>query len=592
MSNSFPTTSEQIEKRVLSNIGVTREEFDRWNTAEYSVDKDTVDMMKALIEHADKIRVFGDYDCDGTCASAIAYKGIKAVFNKEAVVTLPRRFTDGYGINPKAVDRMYEEDRDLLSSGKNILLITVDNGIAAYDALTKAKEYGYKVLVTDHHEKGLKIPDADLCIDPKVDGYNPFESPYYCGAGVIYKLLCQMTDNTELKDELKQLTALATVADVMPLFEDNHKIVRETLSEMNEGHIIEPLQMLCDTKAISPQFITEKTFGFEFGPCINAMSRLHDDGAMFAYNFLLHPTKEDAEIIVENNELRKEITKNETAVILSEVTEDMIKADRPLILYHPDLHEGMIGIIAGKITESTGLPSIVLTDDPENKEIVKGSARSIEGFNIVKYLQDINIVNPDLFAGFGGHQGAAGLSVRREYLKDFISIANHIEISMPSADERPDAPTPIYIRYDGIDRAYDAIRQFAPYGEGNPDVNVTMVFNKYKDFPKLIGKDKDKIMINRKPVRKGASAIKVMVFDQDKIPDYSSLWVEGYLEKSDFAGEGTIMLKGSGLTPEMRKCKDNINMKAHDKEELQTEDDIYQKDDSIVDIEERNYNDD
>ena len=97
---------------------------------------------------------------------------------------------------------------------------------------------------------------------------------------------------------------------------------------MNEGHIIELLRMLCDTKAISPQFITEKTFGFEFGPCINAMSRLHDDGSMFAYNFLLHPAKEDAEIIVENNELRKEIAKNETAVINSEVTEDMIKADR------------------------------------------------------------------------------------------------------------------------------------------------------------------------------------------------------------------------------------------------------------------------
>lgn len=551
---AYPTTKEQIERRVLNNLGITKEEFDTWDTREWSVDKGVIDKMKSLIDNADKIRLYGDYDCDGICSSVIASKGIKAIFDKDIEVTLPRRFTDGYGLKEESIERMHEEDKEDLENGKDILLMTVDNGINSYDAVKKAKEYGYKVLVTDHHELIGKLPPSDLSINPKVESINPFESPYYCGAGVIWKLLCKMTDDNDLKANLKQYAALATVADVMPLIKDNHQIVRDVLLEQRHDYIERPLFLLMKAKGIKDfKYLNEKDYGFTLAPMVNAMPRLHDDGAMFVYRYLMNPTEDAAKIIVENNELRKQIVDEETKTAESLITDKICNERKPIIFYIPNLHEGIVGIIAGRITEETGLPSIILTDDPKDKKMIKGSARSVSGFSIVDYLDDINDEDHDIMPSFGGHQGAAGLSVRKDKLMDMLDINSRHEPLQESSTQHEDTlPQPIYVPLNKVPEAYDAIESFAPYGEGNPEVNVTMVFNKRST--KMVGKNKDILMAN-KSIKDSPDSLKVMCFDT-KEPSFKDVWVEGYFERSDFAGKDTIMLKGFSVTDKMRKVRD------------------------------------
>lgn len=514
----YPSQKKKIEDFILSNMNVTREEFLSWQTKNYDMDNTIIGMFKDYIKFSDKIRIFGDYDCDGVTSSYIMGKLLERLtgFNvkvtpektgldqKEIGIYLPRRFSDGYGMKKDWVEAVYEEDKKDILAGKRVTIVTVDNGIAAKEAVDRAKELGYTVILTDHHELGNnEIPDANICIDPKVKDYNPFDFDGYCGAGVAYKIAekAGCFSSSELY-HLKCFAALGTVCDVMPLIEENHRMVKEVLDEMSKGNIPKAFLKLGEKKITGNQkgfdfsVITETDFGFLFGPIVNASGRLNDDGAMQVLSFFLNPTDDIAEKLYNINEERKDIVKDEYDKVYNALMENYEPTDKisPVFVYVPHLHEGIVGILAGKLCEDLNQPAIVLTDDPMHEGIVKGSARSIVGFSIFDYLCKVQNEHPEYFAGFGGHDGAAGLSVNKEYIKDILSLRDEFE--REDSVSISDIPT-ISIQKEDIAEAYQVIRKMAPFGEGNPEPIFKTYIHKYFDKPMFIGKDKNTMSIKR-----------------------------------------------------------------------------------------------
>lgn len=548
------TVIEKLRQQILSNLGVSQAEFESWKTKDYVTSKEVVQTFIDLAKNADKIWIFGDYDCDGICASYIMAKELKALTGLDVSIHLPKRFSEGYGMKENQIDVIYEqEDKQLLNEGKNVLIVTVDNGIASFPAIKKAKEYGYQVIVTDHHELGNNtVPDADLVIDPKVDGHNPFDvsstTPFngYCGAGVAYKIAEQFIEDEALLYELKCFAALATIADVMSLREENHTLVKEVLDAMRAGQVPKPIQLLGEAKQFDFSTIVEKDFGFTFGPMFNACGRLYDDGAEVVYKYLMQPTKEMAEQIVETNETRKDIVKSEYETIQKTIEHHNFDVFQPLIVYVPSLHEGIVGILAGKITEDYGVPSIVLTDT-EDKKIVKGSARSVEGFSIFNYLCDIHTSHPEFFVGFGGHDGAAGLSVHKDKLKQLKQYSLSLSFERPASFLQKNV---LQISKDQIPVVYNTMREYAPFGEGNPDIIVRALFHKFYDKAFMVGKNKDTLLINK-------GDYKVVSYSCE-LPKKNMFWVEGPLEKSSYNGNSTICLHATDVyTYEKTKKMEN-----------------------------------
>lgn len=550
------TIEDKIRQRILDNIGVTQEEFDAWGHTVYGMDQNIKNKFEEIIKSADKIRLHGDYDVDGITATYIMRKTLMEISGKPVYEHLPARFTEGFGLKPFEIDNLYTEDKTMLDAGKNILIVTVDNGITSYDAIEKAKDYGYTVIVTDHHELGNnKLPNADLCIDPMVEGYNPFDSKYYCGAGVAYKIAEEFIKDKTAVYDLKVFAALATICDVMVLKEDNHTIVRDVLHELREGNIPLPLKLLGIAKDFNFNYISEKDFGFTFGPMFNASSRLYDKGATAVFDFLLSPTQEKATEIVAINEERKAIVKEEVPVILEDMKNDIdmftshisVNTDgsksiglavnpdifKPIVSYGKDLHEGIIGIIAGQVTENYDLPSIILTEDPEHPGNLKGSARSIEGFHIYDFLSEIDKKHPDIFVGFGGHAGAAGLSIHADKLQELKDAVNEKTYERPTKSVKPD---PISIKADQIPLVYETEQNYIPFGNGNPDIDVSCYVHLFYDKARWVGAEKKTLVMSK-------SKYKIMGFGiRDNIPDTQKLTVTGPLELSVFNNRADIML--------------------------------------------------
>lgn len=480
-----------INNIILNKLGVTQEEFDMWDTNEYPMDQAVVDHFDSLLQDAAKVRIFGDYDCDGETSTAIMYRMLTDRYPIRPKITLPRRFTDGFGIKSYMVDRVYEKDKELLQEGKRVVIITVDNGIAGYDAVARAKEYGYTVIVTDHHELGnAMIPPADLVIDPTVPSCNPFSFRGYCGAGIAYKIAeaiykkhpCLYSDM--LLQHLRVLAAWGTVADVAPLIEDNHKIVKRALAEIRKGMIPEPLRILAIEAGMDYRYITEKDFGFLFGPIANAAGRLNDDGAFQVVDFLLTPSASKAKELISLNEHRKELVKQQLEMVERYISDQHLEYRSPLWIELDGLNEGIVGILAGKISEKYHVPCLILTD--HSKDLCKGSARAPEGFQLFDYLSQLAADHPEYFAGFGGHAGAAGLTIHREYLPQIRELCGPA-VSAETITVSYDA----IIEPEEIPQIYQSIQAYAPFGEGNPDPIFRVTTNRAQDRCRMIGKDQD-----------------------------------------------------------------------------------------------------
>ena len=355
------------------------------------------------------VRVIGDYDIDGICSTYILTVGFRTA-GIRADYDIPDRIRDGYGLNVNLIRKAYDDGIDTI--------VTCDNGIAAVDEIRAAKELGMTVIVTDHHEVAHdengaeKLPPADAVADPKQEacGY-PFAG--ICGAVVAWKLVQVLYRKCGIPEEqwkeFLPFAAIATVGDVMPLREENRIIVREGLKAIascrNAG--LRRLEELC---ALDPAAVTAYQIGYVIGPCLNAGGRL--ESAKIGLEMLLEEDPEKAEQaaihLKELNDERKDMTARgveEARLQVESAPEDQ----KVLVVYLPDCHESVAGIIAGRLREEYYRPSIVLTDSA-SEDWIKGSGRSIEGYHMFRALEGVS----DLLVRFGGHPMAAGLTMKRE----------------------------------------------------------------------------------------------------------------------------------------------------------------------------------
>lgn len=380
-----------------------------------------IDILKEKILEDKKIRVIGDYDIDGVNATYILLEGLERL-GADVDSDIPDRISDGYGLNRHLVERAYEAGVDTL--------ITCDNGIAAADEIAYGKEMGMTVIVTDHHEvpfdeqdgeKRYRIPPADAVMDPKQpDCLYPFKG--LCGAAVAYKLMEALwesmgKDSADL-DDLIENVAIATIGDVMDLEDENRIFVKEGLQMLrrtkNPG-----LKALIECTGIDKNSLNSYHIGFVLGPCINASGRL--DTAKRALELLRAGTQKEADILAGDlkalNDSRKDMTEEAVKQAEEQVETTTISKDKVLVVYLPDCHESLAGIVAGRIRENYYKPVFVLTDTEEG---VKGSGRSIDGYYMYEELNKCK----ELLTKFGGHRLAAGLSLPKENVGKFREMLN------------------------------------------------------------------------------------------------------------------------------------------------------------------------
>lgn len=385
-----------------------------------------VSLIREAIIKKKKIRIIGDYDVDGICSGYILKKGLTYA-GGEVDVVIPHRMKDGYGLN---VDLIQQAIQDGIQ-----VLITCDNGISAMEAIHQAKEAGITVVVTDHHEvvrdeSGTQmLPCADAVVDPKQDGcFYPFKE--ICGAFVAYKLIDSLLglngnalnykDNgpVVLNEELIQAAAMATVCDVMPLLDENRILVKRGL-ELLRSRPIKGIEALMMENNLEREALSSYHIGFILGPCLNASGRL--DAATKGLELMLCENANEASRrafeLKELNEERKQMTLSGVTDGEKYIEEHNLNQDKVLVIFLPDCHESLAGIIAGRIREKYEKPVLVVTRGAEG---LKGSARSIDAYSIYEGLCGCK----EYLTKFGGHRLAAGFSLEEDNLKIFRQTIN------------------------------------------------------------------------------------------------------------------------------------------------------------------------
>ena len=424
-----------------------------------------VEILAEKIREEKRIRVIGDYDIDGVNATYILQEGL-SVLGADVDTDIPDRVKDGYGLNKMLIDRALDDGIDTV--------ITCDNGIAAAEEIEYAKDNGLTVIVTDHHEvpyiemdggKEYIIPKADAVVDPhRADCGYPFKG--LCGAAVAYKLVEAlynvMQRDPEDVDYLMENVAIATVGDVMDLNGENRIFVKQGL-EMLKRTKNPGLKALIECTGIDADRLNAYHIGFVIGPCINASGRL--DTAKRALELLNARTRRDAVMLAEDlkalNDSRKEMTERGVAEAVDLIETTSLKDDRVLVVYLPDCHESIAGIIAGRIRERYYRPVFVLTKAEDG---VKGSGRSIESYDMFAQMCRCRA----LFTKFGGHKLAAGLSLEEENVQRFRETINAL-CDLTEEDLREKVSIDMQLPFPYItERLVQELEILEPFGKGNP----------------------------------------------------------------------------------------------------------------------------
>lgn len=426
-----------------------------------------VDCILKAIEEKLPIRVIGDYDVDGICSSYILTKGFKEL---GAVVdtAIPHRIHDGYGLNDNLIQAAHEDGIGLI--------VTCDNGISAAEQVRLAYSLGMKVVVTDHHEvpfvmegeiKREVLPEAEAIIDPKKqEDHYPF--PNICGGLVAYKLIKALYEKAKAEahkdtlEELLEFAALATVCDVMELKDENRIIVKEGLQRMRNTKNL-GLEALIRVNEIDVNKISAYHLGFVIGPCLNATGRL--DTARRALELVQSQNTveamSNATELKNLNESRKNLTLQGVEEAEEYIQKNQMAKDKVLVVYLPEVHESLAGIIAGRIREKYNRPTFILT---KGEEGVKGSGRSVEQFHMFEAMVEVK----ELFTKFGGHKLAAGLSMEEADIEELKRRMNE-NCLLTEEDFCPqvhiDVPMPLdYASLDLVEQ----LEGLEPFGVGNP----------------------------------------------------------------------------------------------------------------------------
>lgn len=478
----FTTVSEIETARLGDDINITDNEPFITNLNE------AVELTEECIEKGMPITIIGDYDVDGINSSSILCLGLWEYTKVKPEVIIPKRMSEGYGINLNIIDRI----------PPNSLMITVDNGIAAVEQIEYAKTKHITSIIIDHHQKrddGI-IPNADVVVDPSAEDGDCYKC--YCGAGLAYRFIKALNPNTICLEYYIALAGIGTVADVMQLRGHNRFLVMESLKYIKSGDVPFGMGILLEQMKIGTD-VTESDYGFLIGPIFNASGRLYDDGAQRIVNLItmdrrliktptdLQLLEEEARQIVSINEERKQEVHQEMKIVRSKLQETS-----PIIIMEDDkFKKGIVGILAGNLTEEYNVPSLVFTEDTKNKDNLSGSGRAPEGLNLKALLDKVSY----FFVGYGGHEGAAGMTVAKsnfeglvealknelsEYIPQNINIL-HYDLNISGYNE------------EQMKNLYEEYRKFAPYGEGNKP--LLFRYDGFSGVPKIMGKNKNHFKI-------------------------------------------------------------------------------------------------
>ena len=479
-----------------------------------------VDIIKRKIQENKKIRIIGDYDVDGIISVFILYTALKKC-GANVDYEIPDRIKDGYGINENIVKVAYDEGVDTI--------ITCDNGISAIDQIQYAKDLGLTVIVTDHHdvpfieEDGVRTflsSQADAIINPKqIECEYKFKS--ICGAGVAFKLMEALYEEIGMDKEecykLIEFVAIATVCDVVDLIDENRIFVKNGLEMLNNSKNI-GINALKKACGLEDKEITAYHLGFVIGPCLNASGRL--DSAKKGLELLLMEDDEEAknlaQEIVDLNDARKNMTKEGVDRAINIIDSTDINNDNILVVYIPDIHESLAGIVAGRVKEKYNKPTIILT---KSEEGVKGSARSIEEYNMFEGL----LACKELLDKFGGHPMAAGLSLQEDKVDELrIALNNKCELTDEDLTRKIMIDSSLPLEYLNL-HLIEELNVLEPFGKGNSkpvfgvrDAKITKAM--------LLGKDKN--VLKLKLLTNNNITIDAMIFND--LENFESKIIEKY----------------------------------------------------------------
>lgn len=479
-----------------------------------------VDIIKRKIQENKKIRIIGDYDVDGIISVFILYTALKKC-GANVDYEIPDRIKDGYGINENIVKVAYDEGVDTI--------ITCDNGISAIDQIQYAKDLGLTVIVTDHHdvpfieEDGVRTflsSQADAIINPKqIECEYKFKS--ICGAGVAFKLMEALYEEIGMDKEecykLIEFVAIATVCDVVDLIDENRIFVKNGLEMLNNSKNI-GINALKKACGLEDKEITAYHLGFVIGPCLNASGRL--DSAKKGLELLLMEDDEEAknlaQEIVDLNDARKNMTKEGVDRAINIIDSTDINNDKILVVYIPDIHESLAGIVAGRVKEQYNKPTIILT---KSEEGVKGSARSIEEYNMFEGL----LACKELLDKFGGHPMAAGLSLQEDKVDELrIALNNKCELTDEDLTRKIMIDSSLPLEYLNL-HLIEELNVLEPFGKGNSkpvfgvrDAKITRAM--------LLGKDKN--VLKLKLLTNNNITIDAMIFND--LENFESKIIEKY----------------------------------------------------------------
>lgn len=546
---------EKFEQELFENLKTNEELMKEWMTNPYYIDEKVATKFWSEVKKAPMVAIVGDYDVDGICAEYIMGKSIKSVCpDKKLYMRIPRRFSEGYGINEVIANEIMEK------CPKGTVVITVDNGITAPDVLERLESNGYPVLMTDHHKKkeSDKVPNVTFAIDPVVDEINDaFSYKGWCGAAVAFKL-CEQFIPEELAKELECFAGVATIADAVELREANWGLVRKTIDTFRRGKAPSQLANILASLKQDPLFVDEESIGWYLGPCMNAPGRLDDKGGSKVLSYLFAPSEGKLQEIVEYNTERKLLRDDQLAKVISQIEMEGKEHDCPIWVVTPNLHEGIVGILAGKVSEAYGVPAIVGTFVDENQSIVKASSRTAGDFNLFRHLQYIAedeiragkygkysddlpkdeadaIVKKalsDWYIKFGGHESAAGFTM--EY--DKFVIASKKQAPRPTLEEKKSTT----ISSDKIGEISKILNHFRPFGSGHKAPRFEMEFDYKKENGRMIGKDKNHLMAEPK---NKAYKIQHFYHDPNSLSDKEHFGMVGNIGDTSYQGVETPTFK-------------------------------------------------
>jgi len=386
-----------------------------------------VTLLVDAVKTKKSITISGDYDCDGATGTAVAVLGLRILGAAKVNYVIPHRFLHGYGLSKDLVDTI---------SPKPDIIVTVDSGVASLEGVAYAKSLGMTVIVTDHHLPGDQLPDADAIVNPNLHG-DGFPSKALAGVGVMFYLLLALRKQLALEGmnanplgELLDIVALGTVADLVPLDQNNRILVAAGLQRIRQGKAHPGIKALIALAGKDPEKLCAQDFGFALAPRLNAAGRLEDMSV--GVETLLATNAEKAKELVakldtinrERQSIQGEMVAEAEALLAQ--NEEVIDDHIGVVVYQPTWHAGVVGLVASKLKESLHRPVFAFAPGEDNAAALRGSGRSIEGFHLRDALVEIDAKYPGLIPKFGGHAMAAGLSLAKENLDVFSKAFNEV----------------------------------------------------------------------------------------------------------------------------------------------------------------------